>query len=92
MNGAKPGASSGQPAGPSGARLVRAKAAIFVLHGRGGSAQGMLSPAEVSAQPTRVVRPWTEHDNQMWRRLSALAKCALRYYRYCSGHKMSAGR
>ena len=95
VNGAKPGASSfheRQPAGPSGARLVRAKAAMFVLHGRGTSAQGMLSPAEVSAQPTRVVRPWTEHDNQTWQRLSALAKCALRYYRYCSGHKMSAGR
>jgi len=61
MNGAKPGASSfheGQPAGPSGARLVRAKAAMFVSHGRGGSAQEMSSPAEVSAQPTRVIRPW----------------------------------
>jgi hypothetical protein len=52
----------------------------------------MLSPAEVSAQRTPLHRLSAEHDNQTWQRLSALAKCALRYYRYCCGHKMSAGR
>jgi hypothetical protein len=53
---------------------------------------GELRPAEVSARPTRFIGLSAEHDNQAWQRLSALAKCALRYYRYCCGHKMSAGR
>jgi len=85
MNGAKPGASSFHgPAGRPIGRTARARGSgdIRVARARRVS-QGMLSPAEVSAQPTRLVRPWTEHDSQTWQRLSALAKYALRYYRYC---------
>jgi len=56
MNGSRPGSGvpslhHGQPIARAGAPLSRAKAVMILLHGRGDSAQGILSLAEVVAQP-----------------------------------------
>ncbi len=56
MSGSRQGSGSGsphqgQPIARAGAPLSRAKAVTILLHGRGASAQGILSLAEVLAQP-----------------------------------------
>jgi len=69
-----------QPVAHAGAPLARAKAAAIMLHGRGASADGILSLAELLAQPDLAYlspqaarRSWYPHsflaplaDNEPW--------------------------
>ena len=56
MNGSQPASGAlalhqGQPVARAGAPLTRAKGAMILLHGRGASAEGMLSLADALTQP-----------------------------------------